>query len=428
MGACVHGCKVVGAGVPDGSGRSLMSSKSSPAEAEPPQFVVVTRDAGFAGTLTQAFAGNARISVGIVAQPLEAAAEMIDMDAARVIVADIDAGNRDELFALQAFMMKVGHKVPVLVVTTAFDDAVARWFLQIRVADFLRKPVEPVELLKSCIKAIQAAEPEDKPATCRITSFMPAAGGVGVTTLAIEAALQFMRKDKGNRVCLVDLDFHYGCCADYLDLEPLLDLDEIGSEIERVDLQLLEVMLSRHKSGLQVLAAPPRPAQFGNVNTALVTRLLDIVSSRFDHVIIDLPKHWRPWTDIVLMGSDKVYVVTDMTVPGLRAARRVSTVMNQRLSEQVACEVIVNRFEQNLLFGSGLRKLDIEKALTGILAGTVSNNYRVVREAIDRGVPLEEVKAGNTVSTDLRKLLFSEPAPAKAAPAKPAPARAARAV
>jgi len=73
--------------------------------------------------------------------------------------------------------------------------------------------------------------------------------------------------------------------------------------------------------------------------------------------------------------------------------------------------VIVNRFEQQL-FGSGLRRSDIEQALGTSLVGTIPNNYRVVREAIDRGVPLEEVRPGNDVSAAVKKCLF--PAEAKA--------------
>jgi pilus assembly protein CpaE len=159
-----------------------------------------------------------------------------------------------------------------------------------------------------------------------------------------------------------------------------------------------------------LLAAPNRTAQLAEINTAVLMRLLDIVSSHFSNVVIDLPRHWRAWTDIVLMGSDRVYVVTDMTVPGLRAARQVASVVNERLPDEVNAKIIVNRFEQATLFGTGLRKADVEKALEGLLAGTVSNNYRLMREAIDRGVILDEVKPGSNVSTDLKKIIFAEDA------------------
>ena len=50
------------------------------------------------------------------------------------------------------------------------------------------------------------------------------------------------------------------------------------------------------------------------------------------------------------------------------------------------------------------------QALGGALGGTIPNHYGLVREAIDRGVPLEEVKPRNAIAAELRKLI--EPSPA----------------
>ena len=71
--------------------------------------------------------------------------------------------------------------------------------------------------------------------------------------------------------------------------------------------------------------------------------------------------------------------------------------IRERLPDGPTPEVIVNRFEQRL-FGPGLRRADIEQALGDTLACTIPNNFRLVSEAIDRGVPLDEVKAGNNIS------------------------------
>jgi len=79
-------------------------------------------------------------------------------------------------------------------------------------------------------------------------------------------------------------------------------------------------------------------------------------------------------------------------------------VIRERLADGPRPEVIVNRFEQRL-FGPGLRRADIEQALGETLACTIPNNFRLTSEAIDRGVPLDEVKAGNNISGALAKLL-----------------------
>ncbi len=373
-----------------------------------PMIVLVGPDQAFFQSVGQAFGPAKALAVSVVSEGIEEAARRPELDEAAVIVVDIDARRRENLIALQGLMARTAGRIPVIVLTDSFDDALARWFLQIRVSDFLRKPVEPKEVLRACIRALRVTDslPEEQG---RIISFIGAAGGVGATSLSIEAAMQLLKSGgrEADSTCLVDLDIQTGACADYLDLDPRLDLDEIGPHPERLDAQLLEVMLARHGSGLAVLAARGRPTERAALDPAVVVRLLDLVSSRFDNVVIDLPRAWDAWTDQVLIGSNRVHVVTDMTVPGLRLARRMAAGMAERLRE-VRPRVIVNRFEQQSLFGTGLRRADVERALDGYLAGTVSNNYKIMREAIDRGMPLDEIKANNAVSADLRKILFAQ--------------------
>jgi pilus assembly protein CpaE len=327
-----------------------------------------------------------------------------------VVVVDLDVKRRESLTALQGLTARIAQRTPVIVLADAIDDALMRWFLQIRVADFLRKPVDPKDVVRACVRVLRAST--DAPGGAgQIMSFVAAAGGVGTTTLAIESAMLLHRDAKApDTTCLVDLDFQNSACADYLDLEPRLEIEEIGAHPDRLDLQLLEVMLSRHGCGLALIAAKGRPGERSRLDAAFVLRLLDLVSSRFENVVIDLPRDWESWTDQVLLGSTKVFVVTDMTVPGLRFGRRFAVSLSTRLPD-VKPRVIVNRFEQQLLFGTGLRRTDVERAIEGYLEGTVSNNYKLVREAIDRGLPLDQIKAGSNVSTDLRKIIFNSDMP-----------------
>jgi pilus assembly protein CpaE len=174
-------------------------------------------------------------------------------------------------------------------------------------------------------------------------------------------------------------------------------------------------MLSHHPSGLAVVAAPNRPAEMRSFDPDVVTRLLDLVSSHFDYVVFDMPRTWFSWTDSVLLGSNKVFIVSEMTVPGLRHAKQLVEAVRERLGEGTAPQVIINRFEQRL-FSSGLRKADIEQVLGASFAACIPNHYNLVREAIDRGVPLDEIKPGNKITLQLKKLVLPQPSEKPAAP------------
>jgi pilus assembly protein CpaE len=306
-------------------------------------------------------------------------------------------------------MARIGTWPPVVVVTQGFDENVARALVQMRIADFLVKPVSPVELVRTCARV--AKGPTNTDATeSQIYTFLPAVGGAGVTTLAVQSAMMLLNSGQRGKstTCLVDLDFQHGACADYLDLEPRLNLSEIEGRPERLDRQLLEIMLSHHPSGLAVVAAPNRPAEMRSFDPDVVTRLLDMVSSHFDYVVFDMPRTWFSWTDSVLLGSNKLFIISEMTVPGLRHAKQLVEAIRERLGDGPKPQVIVNRFEQKL-FSTGLRKSDIEQVLGESFAACIPNHYGLVREAIDRGVPLEEIKPSNKITPELRKLILPQP-------------------
>ncbi len=373
--------------------------------------LLITSDAALGEALRVKTAGARQVNFMLAAQSIESMIDVPEVDKASVIVVDIDATRREHLLALQRLMIRIAGRAPLIVLTESFDEAVGRWFLQIRVSDFLRKPIRAEDLLAACLKTLRT-EPTLDDKQAQVLTFMPAAGGVGNTTLAVEAAMQLHQSggQSGQTTCLIDLDFDNDACADFLDLEPRLDLREIGAQGERLDAQLLEVMLSRHDNGLALIAAPAKPAERHDIEAATVARLLEVAAGRFDNLVIDLPRTWNPWTNDVLAGSDRIFVVTDMTVPGLRFARRLASSIGGRIAQSNPPRVIVNRFQTGLLFGGSLRKSDVERALGTAFAGQVSNNYQVVREAIDRGVPLETVKPGNSVTTDLKRILFAQQA------------------
>ena len=134
----------------------------------------------------------------------------------------------------------------------------------------------------------------------------------------------------------------------------------------------------------------------------VVTRLLDLVSSNFDYVVFDMPRTWFSWTDSVLLGSNRLFIVSETTVPGLRHAKQLVEAIRERMGEGPQPQVIINRFAQKM-FSSGLRRADIEQAIGDAFLACVPNDYGLVREAIDRGVPLDEVRPGNKITAPAQK-------------------------
>jgi pilus assembly protein CpaE len=186
-----------------------------------------------------------------------------------------------------------------------------------------------------------------------VVCFAPSAGGVGNTTLVVEVAAHLKRNKatKDRAICIVDLDFQSGHVCDHLDIEPRLQIQEISNDPERLDTQLFEIFISHHSSGLDVFAAPRTKFDFCNVTIEALDMLFDMISARYDLVLIDLPVSWFTWTFHIISAADAVIITGTNTIPGLRQMAENATAIRdmRRVSAQFA--VAVNRCERRLLGG-----------------------------------------------------------------------------
>jgi pilus assembly protein CpaE len=323
-----------------------------------------------------------------------------------VLVADM----RDDLEASIAgieTLRRSGFNAPIVIISETLDETALRGMLRFQVADWLPADAEPAEVVEACERALSArrAGEADGKTSARCLAFVPAAGGVGTTSLAIETACLLAGRARDlSHTCLVDLNLQSGCLADYLDLEPLFDVESIRGEPGRLDARLLEMMLARHASGLAVLASPRAPTQEPRADGRVVTTVLSAVADTFRNMILDLPLAWQEWTFNVLDGSDQIYVVTEFTVPAMRRARELSEAITAHFGGDRKAPVIVNKFRQQW-FG-GLRKNDATELLGGRLAGFVAENGELVGEAINRGEPISAIERPNRVSRDLAAIVL----------------------
>jgi pilus assembly protein CpaE len=372
--------------------------------------VLVSTDKNLAQEIKTAFSAFETTELATIAKPVAELGNELHGIEHGVAIIDLDSRKLDELESLQRVMRRLEGGMPVIVVGQEFDSATARVMMQLRVSDFLVKPISTADLVRSCVRALKGTEAAASES--QVLTFMPVAGGVGNTTIALETAFLLHNSAvRGASTCVVDLNFQQGVCAEYLDLEPRFDITEIENQPERLDRRLLDVMLSKHESGLSVLAAPVQPTEMRSFNADVVIRMLDLVSAYFDNVVIDMPRTWFPWTEAVLLGSDRLFLVTEMTVPCLRHTQRLIKAIEQSVGKQIKPSVIANRFEKRA-FENGIRQADVEEILGDHFVGGISNNYRLVREAVDRGVPLHSIDKNSNVVNDLKRIILPGEAPA----------------
>jgi pilus assembly protein CpaE len=230
-----------------------------------------------------------------------------------------------------------------------------------------------------------------------VISFLPSAGGVGNTTIALEAAMytKLAKASRSWRTCYVDLDFQTSHVCDFLDLEPRLQIQEIFEQPERLDQQLFELFASHHSSGLDVFAAPRSRLDLCEVNVAALDLFLGMISRSYDFIVIDLPVPWFRWTIPVLENSDAIIVTGLNTIPGLRQLKTTVEAVAGTKAPSTQISIVLNRVTSNL-FGGIKRRSHVE----GVLADQKLFYIRDDPEAVNRlntGTPAAQTNTGRSV-------------------------------
>lgn len=250
--------------------------------------------------------------------------------------------------------------------------------------------------------------------------FLGAIGGIGVTTLCIQAAYDIigryktkpMQPNSASRrpVCIIDLDFENGACASYLDSETHLALSDMGGHPERIDHDLIKALITHHKSGIDIISAGFNLGGNDHVDAECVMALLDQACQIYDHVILDIPRLWRPWTAAILAGCDHVSLVTELHVSALKITRSQLRAIESQVEFESPMNVILNKYERRA-FKAALKEKDAQKILGRPIAGKICIDPDAALQAINRGKPLGEVRAEGRYVKDVRSFIDKKTRP-----------------
>ena len=237
--------------------------------------------------------------------------------------------------------------------------------------------------------------------TAKLVSVMKSVGGVGATSLLTQLAIRFAEKEAvhGREVCLIDLDVQFGDVAFQLGLRPKLSLADLLDAGTRLDGDLLRATTTDHPSGLKVVTAPGEMMPLEGISNEHVLRIVDLATREFGTVFVDLPTNWTNWSLSLIARSDLILLVSELTVAGLNRARRQLNLLDSQDLNGLDVRVVVNRYDKSL--ARTVSVADAAKALGREVDYTIANDFQVMRGAIDRGVPINEIKRKTALGRDL---------------------------
>ena len=392
---------------------SRTDRKFKPVRSEARKVAVVSPDEHFRARQYASLANHADYAVSKSAPGYEALYQ--EKPTPDIMLVDFDTDRAAAIAAIEKWNASA-QSGSIITFSETLDEASLRTLLRVGVRDWLPLDADAASVVAACEAISSRPRTAARSGDLACYAFIPAAGGVGNTTLAIETAFLLARGDRSlDRTCLVDLNFQTGALADHLGVTPALDVKSLLKDPERLDSQLLNAMLARHSSGLAVMAAPRSPAEYLSISAACVVRLLDVASQMFDTLLIDMPPMWTPYSNHVIAGCDRVFIVTEPSVPALHRARDIAEMLPDKMADNARVRVIVNKWRRDFL-GTALGKRDAEQVLTGYLAGFLPEDSNLVRDAINRGEHLSATSRTNKISRELARIIAAEAAPQAAHP------------
>jgi pilus assembly protein CpaE len=297
-------------------------------------------------------------------------------------------------------------KGPVPLIAAAYDPPLAfvRKLVRAGAHDVVPLPLDPEELETALdpIRRMRSAQGKrERAGQQKIVTMIKSEGGVGATALLGQLATRFAAGEgaAGREACLIDLDLQFGDAAFQLGLQPKLSFSDLIAAGKRLDADLLRSVAAPHPSGLYVVSAPREIVPLESVTSDQVMAIVELATAEYGTVFVDLPMNWTNWSLSLLARSDLVLMVTELRVPSLHRARRQLDLMDSQDLLTLDVRIILNRTEKGLF--KTINTEDAERVLRRPIAFTISNDHDTMNQAIDRGVPIAEVRRKCPLARDI---------------------------
>jgi pilus assembly protein CpaE len=250
--------------------------------------------------------------------------------------------------------------------------------------EYLIKPVQPERVLDGLAR-VEAKQKEKARAKVRgkIITLLGAKGGTGVTSLSIHLALELAQQ--GRKCLLVDQHPGLGDASTYLGMtRHQYSFNELASNMDRLDEDLLKGFLLNHDSGLHVLdSSDAVDAPYGAPASG-VEHTLAFLADAYQFVVVDCPPALTEATRACIAMSAQIAIVMTADLSSVRNTGSYIDYLTKLGYGSSTIYVVLNRYAKK----APLSDDRIEESLGHPISLRVPNNFNEVIRAINSGTPV----------------------------------------
>ena len=285
----------------------------------------------------------------------------------------------------------------IFLVSSKKDPDVILEGLRIGVADYLLFPGQAKECGHFVQKALGKAEKGGH--SGEITAVFSMKGGQGVTSIAVNLAdhIHAMTKD---RVILVDMNLFMGDVSTFLQLPSTYTQFDMLKDADRMDENLLFSSLSRHSRGFYILTPHDEVNDADQVSGEDISRILAILATYMDHIIIDLPHDFSEKSLVSIEAADALLLIVQPFIPAIKSVQSALKFFEDLGYDEKKIRVVLNRHMEK----SELAPQDVAYVLHWPVFESIRNDFASLTDAINKGRTLDTAKPDTKINSDLKTL------------------------
>jgi pilus assembly protein CpaE len=282
----------------------------------------------------------------------------------------------------------------ILILTGAEGQEVWHKMLRAGIKEFITRPLTADRLLEEVRKvaAIQAkaakragvAAPTQPAAPQgpkrQVITVTGPRGGCGKTVIAANLAVALARGSEN--VSLVDLNLWGGDVAMLLDVTPKRTLGDLLPGFGGIDYDVVDSVMSKHPSGVSVLAAPLTGTFDGStLSRYMVQSILEALREHYEYTVVDTGYANLESTLAAMDYSDLILVVVGMDLPRLRDGKLYLKNLLAANYPKEKIRVIVNRATASKEISSS----EVETILEFPVATLIPSDDALVGSSVNLG-------------------------------------------
>ncbi len=295
----------------------------------------------------------------------------------------------------------------ILILTGSEGQEVWHKMLRAGIKEFLTRPFPDDRLLEEVRKVhgiqskaakhaatvVPAKPVEPEGPKRRVITVTGPRGGCGKTIIAANLAVALAGVSE--KVALVDLNLWGGDVAMLLDVAPKRTLGDLLPGFGGIDYDVVDSVMSKHASGVSVLAAPLTGTFDGStLSRYMVQSILEALRENYEYTIIDTGYANLESTLAAMDYSDLILVVVGMDLPRLRDGKLYLKNLLAANYPKEKIRVIVNRSTNSKEISSS----EVETILEFPVTTQVPSDDALVGSSVNLGQAFVSSSPGKPVS------------------------------